>query len=103
MSAWEWSVEVKEAMLDANVSGEVMLDVTLCCGGVAVPLEEVYAWDVTPLRSADAMLLIRGFPASADAREAVVCGLTGGGGAVATGGAAGVPRPNIWSICGRRD
>lgn len=35
--ACEWSVEVNDARFVENVRGDVVDEVILCCGGVAVP------------------------------------------------------------------
>lgn len=101
-----------------NVKGEVVLDVILCCGGVAVPLlfegvkEE--AWAATEARREFAIGLIPWRfpePIMAFCIAAAACGLipclaapgdTGAAAAEEEGRLA-APRPNIWSICGRRD
>jgi hypothetical protein len=55
VSAWECSVDVNDARLVENVRGDVVDEVILCCGGVAVPFPGIYAWEATELRRDDAV------------------------------------------------
>lgn len=54
VNAWECSVEVNDARLVENVSGDVVDEVMLCWGGVAVPFVGVYACEATELRRDEA-------------------------------------------------
>lgn len=80
VKAWECSVDVNDARLVENVRGDVVDEVMLCCGGVAVPLDGVYACEATELRRDEA---VGGMRAEVEAWGRLEA------------------RPNIWSICGR--